>query len=85
MRAVLARHVLYPLHERAMRRPIFSYLAGLKQTRWLSPAELQVFQLEKLRQLLVLDHCSWHARNTHDADLDPSQPTSLADRRPSRR
>lgn len=83
MRAYLAKQVLYPLHERAMRRPTFPYLATLERTQWLSPAELETLQLEKLRRLLELarEHCPWHARNIRDAGIDPSRAVSFADLR----
>lgn len=53
MNARLVRHVLYPLHERVLRRPTFGLLAELERTQWLSGAELRRLQTRKLRRLLL--------------------------------
>ena len=50
--AILAGKVVYPLQESAFRRPTFRYLAELEQTQWLSRAEMEQLQVEKLRALL---------------------------------
>ena len=34
--AALARHVVYPLQERALKRPTFDYLDELERSQWLS-------------------------------------------------
>ncbi len=83
MRAAFAKHVVYPLHERLMHRPTFSYLAELEKTQWLSRAEIEQLQLEKLRQLLQIAaaHCPWHARRIREADIDPTRPLTFDDLR----
>lgn len=79
MHAMLAKHVVYPLHERLMHRPTFPYLAELEQSQWLSRPEVEQLQREKLRQLLhIADaHCPWHSRRLRAAGIDPSRPVSL--------
>jgi phenylacetate-CoA ligase len=81
--AAFARHVVYPLHERLMRRPTLCYLAELEKSQWLSRADVEQLQVEKLRQLLQIAdaHCAWHSGRIRDAGIDPSRPLSLDDLR----
>ncbi len=67
-----AGRVAYPLHERLLKRPTFSYLAELERTQWLSRAEVEHLQLEKLHALLkaASRHCPWHAQRIRAAGLD---------------
>jgi phenylacetate-CoA ligase len=83
MPALLAGHLVYPLQERLMHRPTFPYLAELEKSQWLSRADLEALQLEKLRRLLQLAeaHCPWHARRIRAAGIDPGQPVALDDLR----
>lgn len=77
----LAGAVIYPLQERMFRRPTFSYLAGLERTQWLTRAEIEALQLDKLRTLLAVAHahCPWHRRRLEAAGLDPARLEKLAD------
>lgn len=79
--AALARNVIYPLQERACKRPTFAYLAELEKSQWLSRAEVEALQLEKLRRLLQVAHahCSWHRQRMDAAGLSPENLSSLAD------
>ena len=79
--AFLARDVIYPLQERAFKRPTFSYLAQLEKSQWLSRAEVEALQLEKLRRLLQVAHahCPWHRERMEAAGLSAENLSSLAD------
>src|SRR5215831_1483753 len=70
--AVLARHVVYPLQERALKRPTFDYLADLESSQWRSRDEIEELQRRKLIKLLrvALAHCPWHAERLRAAGLD---------------
>ena len=48
IKSSLARHLIYPLHERLMKRPTFPYLAELERSQWLSRSAMQKLQEEKL-------------------------------------
>ena len=41
IRSSLARHMIYPLHERLMQRPTFPYLAELERSQWISHSGVQ--------------------------------------------
>jgi len=79
----LSRHVVYPLQEKAFRRPTFSYLAQLDKSQWLSRTDLEQLQLEKLRALLTVAqaHSPWHRQRMEAANLSPGNLQSLADLR----
>ncbi|MBU1665709.1 MAG: phenylacetate--CoA ligase family protein [Gammaproteobacteria bacterium] len=81
MPAFLARNVIYPLQERAFKRPTFSYLAELEKSQWLSRGEVEALQLEKLRRLLQVAHahCPWHRQRMDAACLSPENLSSLTD------
>jgi phenylacetate-CoA ligase len=70
--AFLAGRVVYRLHERMLGRPTFRYLAELERTQWLSRAEIEKLQAEKLARLLrvALDHSPWHADRIRAAGLE---------------
>lgn len=78
--AILAGKVIYPLQESAFRRPTFQYLAELEQTQWLSRAELEQLQVEKLRALLTVAHahCPWHRQRMQAAGLHADDVNDLA-------
>ena len=83
MKSALIRRLVYPLHERLLRRPTFSYLAELEASQWLSRREIEQLQMEKLRQLLLSakGHSPWHAERIRSAGLDitpDSPPLSLS-------
>ncbi len=76
----LSRYVVYPLQERAFHRPTFPYLAELDKSQWLSRADLEQLQLEKLRVLLKVahDHCPWHRQRMQAANLNPNDVNDLS-------
>ena len=80
---LLARHLVYPLQEKACHRPTFPYLAQLDKSQWLSRTDLEQLQLDKLRALLRVAHahCPWHRQRMQAADLSPGNLQSLADLR----
>ena len=69
--AALARRVVYPLQERALKRPTFEYLDDLERSQWLSRAALEDMQRDKLQRLLriALEHCPWHAQRLRECGL----------------
>ena len=79
--AALARNLVYPLQERAFKRPTFPYLAQLEQSQWLSRQGVEALQLEKLRALLRVAHahCPWHRQRLDAAGLSPENLGGLAD------
>jgi phenylacetate-CoA ligase len=80
--AAVSRHVVYPLQERLLNRPTFSYLESLERSQWLSREGIENLQAEKLAVLLRIasDHCPWHAERIASAGIDVSH-CSLADLR----
>jgi len=70
---MLARRVVYPLQEMAVRRPTFSYLDELESSQWLPREQLEQIQLGKLRTLLnvAYAHCPWHRERMRAAGLRP--------------
>src|SRR6202040_76296 len=68
----LSRRVVYPLHERLLKRPTFAYLESLEQSQWLSSAALERMQMQKLTDLLqtAARHSPWHAERIGAAGLD---------------
>ena len=67
----LISKVLFPLHERLVHRPTFSYLEELEETQWLSREALERLQMQKVASLLRLarQHCPWHAARIEAAEL----------------
>ena len=63
MTPLLSRQLIYPLQETLLNRPTFPYLQSLEKTQWLSRAELETLQLQKLQALLISakQHSPWHA------------------------
>ena len=53
-------------------RPTFSYLERLERSQWLTRAELERLQMERLRMLLqtASRHSPWHAERIQAAGLD---------------
>ena len=49
---LIARRVIYPVHERLLGRRTFQYLRALEESQWASPDELRELQRIKLRDLL---------------------------------
>lgn len=56
----IARHLIYPLHERLLGRSTFRFARELERSQWFSPDELRALQESKLR--LLLRHASAHTR-----------------------
>src|ERR1700687_6389976 len=67
----LSRRVVYPLHERLLKRPTFAYLESLEHSQWLSRAALEPMQMQKLTELLqtAARHSPWHAERIRAAGL----------------
>lgn len=55
-----------------MKRPTFHYLEILEKSQWLTRAELEHLQMEKLKVLLQIaaKHSPWHAERIRAAGLD---------------
>jgi len=53
VRSLIARHVLFPLHETVLRRPTRMALRELEASQWMAPDELRDLQRAKLRNLLI--------------------------------
>jgi len=70
-----SRRVVYPLHERLMKRPTFAYLESLERSQWLSREEIERLQAEKLTALLrvAAQHSPWHAERLHAAGFNVSR------------
>ncbi len=75
----LSRHVVYPLHERLMKRPTFAYLADLERSQWLSRGDVEHLQMRKLGELLRIAarHSPWHAERIRVAGLDVTDEAAL--------
>ncbi len=69
----LVKHALYPLHEALLHRPTFRQVADLERTQWLSRAEIEALQLERLASLLrtAAGHSPWHAQRIAEAGIEP--------------
>ena len=80
---VLARRLVYPLHERLLKRPTFPYLAELEESQWLSRQGMERLQEQKLAGLLraAHQHCPWYRERMLAAGVDPGERVSLADLR----
>lgn len=54
-----------------MHRPTFHYADELEKTQWLSPAEMEQLQGNKLKALLnvALEHSPWHAQRIRNAKI----------------
>jgi phenylacetate-CoA ligase len=68
----LSRRVVYPLHERLLKRPTFAYLESLEESQWLSRADLERLQARRLTRLLqtAAKHSPWYAERILAAGLD---------------
>jgi phenylacetate-CoA ligase len=72
LRCALARRLVYPLHERLLRRPTLRYLTELERSQWSTRSEIERLQEEKLGRLLrvALEHSPWHAARIRAAGID---------------
>ena len=78
-----AGRMIYPLHERLMKRPTFPYLRELERTQWLSRPELERYQLDKLGRLLrsAAAHCPWYRERIEAAEIPLERDLTLDDLR----
>lgn len=79
IRSLIARHLIYPFHERLLKRPTFSYLSELEKSQWLNRRDIEKLQEKKLTNLLnaAYDHCPWHRDRIIQAGIDPKNTISL--------
>ncbi|MBU2571531.1 MAG: AMP-binding protein [Gammaproteobacteria bacterium] len=72
MHPFISRNIVYPLQEKLLNRPTFSYLKELEKTQWLSREEIETLQLKKLRTLLKIanEHCRWHSTRILESGID---------------
>ncbi len=77
MNPFVSRQLIYPLQEKLLNRPTFSYLKSLEKSQWYSRKELEALQLQKLQALLTTAkaHCPWHSRRIIEAGIDPESLT----------
>jgi phenylacetate-CoA ligase len=77
----IAGRIVYPLQERALRRPTFQMLARLEATQRLPREEVEATQAHKLNRLLrlALAHSPWHSERIRAAGAESEV---LADRFP---
>jgi len=68
----ISRHLIYPLQEKSLNRPTFSYLNDLDKTQWYSRGEIETLQLQKLQSLLksAKEHSPWHARRIENSAIN---------------
>jgi phenylacetate-CoA ligase len=72
MTPFVSRKLIYPLQETLLNRPTFSYLQALEKSQWLSRAELEALQLQKLQALLLSaqQHSPWHAERIANSGMN---------------
>jgi phenylacetate-CoA ligase len=77
MNPYISRKIIYPLQEKLLNRPTFSYLESLEKSQWYSRNEIEALQLEKLKTLLKIakEHCPWHAKRIEAVGIDPENMT----------
>ncbi|MDD1613812.1 MAG: phenylacetate--CoA ligase family protein [Methylococcaceae bacterium] len=72
MNPFISRQLIYPLQEKLLKRPTFSYLEDLEKTQWYSRNGIEVLQLQKLQTLLksAKEHSPWHARRIENSGIN---------------
>ena len=72
MNPFLSRQLIYPLQEKLLNRPTFSYLETLEQTQWYSRDAIETLQLQKLQALLksAREHSPWHAKRIETSGIN---------------
>lgn len=72
MNPFISRQLIYPLQEKLLNRPTFSYLADLEKSQWRSRADIEALQLQKLQTLLKTahTHCPWHAKRIENSNIN---------------
>lgn len=68
------RHLLWPVHERMLRRSTPRYVRELQWSQWLSPDEIRSLQARKLRSLLrhAGENTAYYRQCFHEAEVDPN-------------
>lgn len=77
MHPLVVKHVLLPVHERLLRRPMPAYLRGLEESQWWPSERLRALQQRKLRRLLrhAWDKCSFYREWIEQAGVEPDSVT----------
>jgi phenylacetate-CoA ligase len=72
MNPFLSRQLIYPLQEKLLNRPTFSYLENLEKTQWYSRIDVEALQLQKLQTLLktAWKHSPWHAGRIENSGIN---------------
>ena len=72
MNPFLSRQLIYPLQEKLLNRPTFSYLETLEHTQWYSRDDIEALQLQKLQALLTSarKHSPWHAKRIETSGIN---------------
>ncbi|MBN1378513.1 MAG: phenylacetate--CoA ligase family protein [Gammaproteobacteria bacterium] len=75
MHPFISRNVIYPLQEKLLKRPTFSYLRELEQSQWKSRNQIEAIQTQKLQNLLTIakNHCPWHSRRLESSGIATEQ------------
>ena len=73
MHPLVVKHLLLPVHERLLRRPMPAYFRALEESQWWSPERLRELQQRKLRRLLrhAYDKCSFYRKRIEQAGVEP--------------
>ena len=73
MHPLIVKHLLLPVHERFLRRPMPAYLRALEESQWWPPERLRELQQKKLRFLLrhAWDKCSFYRARIEQAGVQP--------------
>ena len=68
----ISRRLIYPLQEKLVQRPTFSYLANLDQTQWFSREDIETIQLQKMKALLskAKKNSPWHANRIRTSSIN---------------
>lgn len=79
MHSSIVKNIIFPLHEKLLKRPTTSYVNDLEKSQWFSRGEVELLQRQKLKQLLqvAVEHCPWHKQRILAANLDLSDNNLL--------
>lgn len=79
MLPILTRRVVFPVHERILRRPTLRYLSELERSQWWSPDDLRELQRVKLRDQLrhAQTHLPFWRARLHAAGVDVNRHDPL--------
>jgi phenylacetate-CoA ligase len=74
-------NVVFPLHERLKQHDSVKLVRQLERSQWLSPEELQVLQLQRLRDFLqgIGREVPYYRQLFRSIDFDPAAITALSD------